>query len=165
MRTTRALLVAVTTTAALLTMGGTASAAPSTYAAPWAQVNTVTASSAHGGFAMVTARYRCYGGDVGTHLFIAIKQGTVSVEHSSTEDPAVHLTAFYSTNWNSDGPSLSLHCDGASHMQSFRLKNQPGWNSLLTAGTALVQFCLFDSTGSEAGAYFDYSMKTVRLVG
>jgi hypothetical protein len=83
------------------------------------------------------------------------------------------MTAFYSTNYNSDGPALTLHCDGSSHTQTFRLKNDPYWvntaqNLPLTSGPALVQFCLFDSTsseGSDSGFAFDYSMKTVRVLG
>jgi hypothetical protein len=172
MRKASALLLAVATSSALVAAGGVASAAPATYAQPTVESisSTVLASSANGGFALVQARYTCYGGDEGTHLFIAVKQGPdVSPENASASPTT---TAFYSTNYNSDGPGLSLHCDGATHTQTFRLKNDPyWWNTAaaprLTSGPALVQFCLFDSTsseGSESGFTLDYEMKTVRVL-
>jgi hypothetical protein len=173
MRKTPTLLAAVATTATVLAGGSTAIAAPATYAQPVVESvsSTVLASPANGGFALVQARYRCYGGDAGTHLFIAVKQGPGVSPDNPSSSPS--MTAFYSTNYNSDGPALSLHCDGASHVQTFRLKNDPYWvnsaqNLSLTSGPALVQFCLFDSTSSEnaeSGFAFDYSMKTVRVLG
>jgi hypothetical protein len=155
-----------------LGLGSTASAAPATYNQPVVEsvAATVIASSANGGFALVQARYRCWGGDVGTHLFIAVKQGP----DISPESPSSTLTttAFYSTNWNTDGPSLSLHCDGASHVATFRLRNDPYWGKAsqhlpLVSGPALVQFCIFDSRATEdlsSGFAFDYTMKTVRVL-
>ena len=173
MRKTPTFLVAAATTAAVLGAGSTALAAPATYAQPVVESvsATVIASPANGGFALVQARYRCYGGDAGTHLFIAVKQGPGVSPENPSSSPS--MTAFYSTNYNSDGPALSLHCDGSTHTQMFRLKNDPYWvnsqeNLPLTSGPALVQFCLFDSTASEnasSGFAFDYSMKTVRVVG
>jgi len=177
MHKVRAFLVATATVSVLvgtMLVGSAtgASAAPATYQEPTVQSisDTVLASSANGGFALVHVRYRCYGGDVGTHLFIAVKQGPdISPENATATDST---TAFYSTNYKSDGPGLSLHCDGASHSQTFRLKNDPFWgkadqNLPLTNGPALVQFCLFDSTSSEnsdSGFIFDYEMKTVHVV-
>jgi hypothetical protein len=173
MRRTRALLVAAVAASAVVGAGGIAAAAPATYQQPTVESvsSTVIASPAGGGFALVQARYRCFGGDAGTHLFIAVKQGPGVSPENPSSSPS--MTAFYSTNYNSDGPALRLHCDGASHTQMFRLKNDPYWVNAqqglqLTSGPALVQFCLFDSTsseGSDSGFAFDYSMKTVRVVG
>ena len=173
MRKASALLLAGATSVALAGFGGTASAAPATYAEPTVDSisATVLASPANGGFALVRARYTCSGGDEGTHLYIAVKQGPdVSPENASSSPTT---TAYYSTNYNTDGPALSLHCDGATHTQTFRLTNDPyWWNSaaapLLTSGPALVQFCLFDSTsaeGSESGFAFAYEMRNVRVLG
>jgi hypothetical protein len=169
MRRTRAALVAAATAAAALSGGGAATAAPASYAEPtvsWVSP-TVLTGSAGGGFAMVQARYRCSGGDVGTHLYIAVKQGpTIGPENTSSAG----ATAYYSTNWGTDGPALSLHCDGAEHTQQFRLKQDPYWGHAptpLAAGPALIQFCMFDSTateGAENGFVLDYSMGTVRVL-
>jgi hypothetical protein len=172
MRKTRAFLVAAATMSALVGAATSASAAPATYQEPTVQSisTTVLASSADSGFALVQARYRCYGGDTGTHLFIAVKQGPDVSPVNPSSSPS--MTGFYSTNYKSDGPGMSLHCDGASHSQVFRLKNDPYWlkaqqNLPLTSGPALVQFCLFDSTSTEnsdTGFVFDYEMKTVRVL-
>jgi hypothetical protein len=169
----QAILLAATTALSVVGLGGTASAAPSTYDQPIVSSvsGTVLASFANGGFALVQARYRCYGGDVGTHLFIAVKQGPdVTPENPSSSETT---TAFYSTNWNTDGPSLTVHCDGASHTGTFRVRNDPYWwdtaaSPALVDGAALVQFCLFDSKATEdlsSGFAANYEMKTVRVLG
>lgn len=173
MSKTRALLVVALMTAGLLAGIGTATAAPKGgYSQPtvqWVSPTVLASSHAGGGGAIVQARYQCWGGDVGTHLFIAVKQGElISPENTGS----ANATAFYSTNWGSDGPSLALHCDGASHNQSFRLVNDPyWWNTAaapkLVSGSALIQFCLFDSTsseGSDSGFALDYSMGTVKVL-
>src|SRR3954447_8447906 len=103
------------------------------------------------------------------HLFVAVKQGpNVSVEHSSTEDPAANITSFYSTNWKSDAGPNAVTCDGVQHLATVVLKTDPLWAAnggaakSLHAGAALVQICLFDNGEEEGGAVFDYSMQQVR---
>jgi hypothetical protein len=121
------------------------------------------------GSAVVHARYQCGGGSANTHLFIAVKQGPQvnATTHTSSE----FAKTFYSTNYNSDGPGLSLICDGRAHNRRFVLKPDPYWANAennppaLHAGRAFVQFCLFDSTNTGEndpnGFAFDYSMKKV----
>jgi hypothetical protein len=104
----KAILLAATTALGVVGLGRTASAAPATYEQPIVSSvsATVLASSANGEFALAQAQYRCYGGDVGTHLFIAVKQGPdVTPENPSSSETT---TAFYSTNWGTDGPSLTV---------------------------------------------------------
>jgi hypothetical protein len=126
---------------------------------------------AHGGTAVVHAHYTCFGGNIGTHLFIAVKQGPeVNATGHTASDFAV---TFYSTNWKSDGPGLRLRCNGVAQNAKFVLRPDPYWANAgnnpprLAAGRAFIQFCLFDSTSSEDnldhGFAFHYSMgKVVR---
>ena len=127
----------------------------------------VHADAAHGS-AVVHAKYQCSGGNVGTHLYIGVKQGpdVNATDHTSSQ----YAKTFYSTNWNADGPGLSLNCDGRSHNASFVVKPDPYfWNAEnappLGSGPAFVQFCMFDSTNKGEndpnGFAFDYSMKKV----
>jgi hypothetical protein len=131
-------------------------------------VSPVVHAIAADGSAVVHAKYQCSGGNVGTHLFIAVKQGPQvnATDHTSSQ----YAETFYSTNYNADGPGLSLNCDGRDHNVSFVLRPDPYfWNAAnapaLHAGEAFVQFCLFDSTSSEdnpeQGFAFDYSMRKV----
>jgi hypothetical protein len=126
---------------------------------------------AHGanGSAVVHARYQCAGGSAGTHLFIAVKQGPLV--NATTHTTSDFANTFYSTNYNADGPGLSLICDGRSHNKRFVLMPDPYWAKAgdspppLHAGRAFVQFCMFDSTNKgeddPTGFAFDYSMKRV----
>lgn len=146
-----------------------ATAAPpsaSTYRPPVVQwVSPVVHALANSTSAVVHAKYRCSGGNVGTHLYIGVKQGPEV--NATTHTSSQYARTFYSTNWNSDGPGLSLNCDGVSHNTSFVVKPDPFFNPdapPLTSGQAFVQFCMFDSTsseGSEQGFAFDYSMRKV----
>jgi len=153
--------------ALLAAVAGPAAAAD--YHAPtvkWVQPTVVAHSD---GTATVHVKYTCWGGDQGTHLFIGLKQGAeIDVaEHSTSE----FADTFYSTNWNSDGPGLSLHCNGRLQNALFTLKPDPYWAGAGTAapfhkGIALVQVCIFDSTNSGAeddlnGTVFDYTMHKI----
>src|SRR5262249_30378269 len=123
------------------------------------------------GTATVHAHYTCFGGNAGTHLFIAVKQGPEinATDHTSSD----FAVTFYSTNWNADGPGDSLNCNGRQQNALFTLAPAPYWAHAgdnpppLAAGPAFVQFCLFDSTSSEDdlshGFAFDYSMRPVVL--
>jgi len=170
---TRNRLVAALGAAAALTAGAagaaSASAPSSGYQAPVVEwVAPVVHANAADGSATVHGKYKCSGGNVGTHLYIGVKQGPEvnATDHTSSQ----YARTFYSTNWNADGPGLSLNCDGRSHNTSFLLKPDPFfWNAEhappLGSGPAFVQFCIFDSTntgdGDENGFAFDYSMRKV----
>jgi hypothetical protein len=164
---TRSIAVAVATLglAASAAVSAGAASATVTYAPPQVQwVGDVVNAPAHTHTAIVRGRYKCYGGEP-THLYIGVKQGprVNATTHTSSE----FARAFYSTNWNADGPGLSLNCDGHSHKQAFLLRPQPGFEQkqVLKNGPAFVQFCIFDSTNTGEndpnGFAFDYSMKTV----
>jgi hypothetical protein len=133
-------------------------------------VSPVVHALAADGSAVVHGKYRCYGGNVGTHLYIGVKQGPEvnATDHTSSQ----YARTFYSTNWNADGPGLSLNCDGVSHNASFVVKPDPYFAMghpdapKLSTGPAFVQFCLFDSTAvgesdPSRGFAFDYSMRKV----
>ncbi|HJQ42029.1 MAG TPA: hypothetical protein VJ831_02995 [Jatrophihabitantaceae bacterium] len=119
------------------------------------------------GTAVVHAQYTCWGGNDGVHLFIGLKQGPQvnATTHTSSE----FADTFYSTNWNSDQGPNALNCNGRKQNQQFPLQDDPFWAHSGDApgfhnGTALVQFCLFDSTGDEEnGAVFHYTMQKIVL--
>jgi len=156
--------------ALVIAVAGPVGAAPqsSEYAAPvvnWVQPTVIAHPD---GSATIHARYTCSGGNIGTHLYIGVKQGPEinATDHTSSQ----YARTFYSTNWNSDGPGLSLVCNGREQNAKFLLKPDPWfWNAadapLLSAGRAFVQFCIFDSTntgeGDPNGFAFDYSMRKV----
>jgi hypothetical protein len=119
------------------------------------------------GTARVMAHYTCYGGP-GGHLYIGVKQGPQinATTHTSSE----FADTFYSTNYNSDGPGLTLTCDGKAHTQKFVVAPDPYFAFAhpnapkLKTGPVFVQFCIFDATSNFAeedptGFGFDYSMK------
>jgi hypothetical protein len=147
-----------------------AQAAPAHYKPPGvAFVAPYVLASTSLGQATVYASYRCFGGDAGTHLFIAVKQGPQV--NATTHTSSAYAKTFYSTNYNSDGPGLSLTCDGIPHFAAFVLEPDPYWAQAgnnpppLKFGPAFVQFCVFDSTNTgdndPNGFAFNYSMKTV----
>ena len=125
----------------------------------WTGVNINVAPD--GSAAYISGKYKCDGGEEGTHLWVSVKQG----EGLSFENTSSSLAdAWYDTNWmysESDPDGLNVDCDGRWHVVRYELRQVFGE---LTDGPALVQFCLFDSTGSEeTGFKFDYSWKTVRV--
>ena len=148
-----------------------AAAKPSSaYAPPVVQWVQPTVHANADGTASVHVHYTCSGGNAGTHLFIGVKQGPEvnATDHTSS----AFAQTFYSTNWNSDGPGLSLTCNGRQQNATFVVKPDPFfWNAanapLLSAGTAFIQVCVFDSTNTGEmdpnGFAFDYSMRKVAL--
>jgi hypothetical protein len=171
---TRIVTAAAAVLGLLAASAGVAQAAKpsSAYQAPvvsWVQPDVNAISD---GTAIVHAHYTCWGGNAHTHLFIAVKQGPQinATNHTSSQ----YADTFYSTNYNSDGPGLSLNCNGRQQNGIFVLQPDPYWAKAgdnpppLKAGRAFVQFCLFDSTnsgedGDMTGFAFDYSMRKVAL--
>ena len=147
--------------AAALAAMGLPSASAAAYADPqvaWTGMNINVAPD--GSAAYINGKYKCYGGEAGTHLWVSVKQGDgLDFDHTSSEDPAVDLTAWYDTNWNFEQSEsgLTVDCDGQWHVTRYELRQVFGE---LQDGPALVQFCLFDNSD---GFQFDYSWKTVRV--
>jgi hypothetical protein len=164
-----ATLLAAAGLVAAATGNASASKPSSAYQPPVVEWVSPVVHALANGSAVVHGKYRCSGGNAGTHLYIGVKQGPLvnATDHTSSE----FARTFYSTNWNSDGPGLSLICDGRSHNVSFVVKPDAFfWNAdnapPLASGQAFVQFCLFDSTGNDqTGFAFDYSMRKVVLNG
>jgi hypothetical protein len=172
MRSRFVIIAAALATAGLLATAiepASAAKPPSHHRPPVVQhVSSVVYAHTHSGRAVVRARYRCSGGNVGTHLFIGVKQGRKV--NATTHTSSDFARTFYSTNWNSDGPGLSLICNGKSHSAKFVVKPDPFWKHAKTApplhsGRAFVQFCIFDSTNKgddDPNSFaFDYSIKKV----
>jgi hypothetical protein len=116
--------------------------------------------SPDGSTAYINGKSKCDGGRDGTHLWVSVKQGeNLDAEHTSSGD----ADAWYDTNWNfgESEAGLTVDCDGHWHVTRYELRQEFGE---LHDGIAFVQFCLFDSTGSEeSGFMFDYSWKQVRV--
>lgn len=132
----------------------------------WVNNNVIVSALDHN-VATVTAKYKCYGGEVGTHLWVSVKQGPnidPATGHTSSSDAA----SWYDTNWNStpDGiPLTTLNCNGQWQVTRTIVKKS-AWGSFaqLQNGPAYVQFCAFDSSGSEeTGFAFDYGMRNVHV--
>jgi hypothetical protein len=132
----------------------------------WVQPTVVANAD---GSATVHVQYTCFGGSVGTHAFIAVKQGpdVNATDHTSSQ----FAQTFYSTNWKADGPGNALTCDGRQQNQLFTLQPDPFFAfghpdaPALGSGQAFVQVCVFDSTNQGendlTGFAFDYSMRKV----
>ena len=149
--------------AAAVTAAGAIAAAPAASAVTvsgtpqvaWTNRNVHV--SPDGSMAWILGKYRCDGGQEGTHLWAAVKQGTVTPKDPSSETNTI--TGWYDTNWNfeNDPAGLTVKCDGHWHATRFVVKPVEG---KLHDGRAVVQFCLFDNHGGFA---FDYSWVTVRV--
>jgi len=172
MHVSKRILAAAAAAVAVSAAGaGTASASPpaGSYQAPVVEwVSPVVHALAASNSAVVHAKYQCSGGNAHTHLFIGVKQGPQV--NATTHTESKYADTFYSTNYNADGPGLSLNCDGRDHNVSFLVRDDPFWAKSgdappLHSGTAFVQFCIFDSTNTgdddPNGFAFDYSMHKV----
>ena len=136
---------------AVIAAGPVAAAKPSSAYQPpvvdWVQPTVVAHAD---GTATVHVHYTCWGGSVGTHAFIGVKQGpdVNATDHTSSQ----FAETFYSTNWNADGPGNALTCDGKQQNQQFTVKPDPFFAlgnptaPALSRGTAFIQVCVFDST-------------------
>lgn len=142
---------------ALFAMGAPAASADGPQVA-WTGMNVNV--SPDGSTASINGKYKCDGGEEGTHLWVSVKQGEgIDADHTSSGD----ADAWYDTNWNfgESEAGLTVDCDGHWHVSRVELRQEFGE---LHDGIAFVQFCLFDSSGSEeSGFAFDYSWKQVRV--
>jgi hypothetical protein len=150
------MMIAAVAAATPLVAAGTAQAAelPAPEVA-FVQDNVVVA--ANRAEATVLAKYRCYGGEEGTHLWVSAKQG----ENLEAEGSSAWATAWYDTNYQyAENPAgQTIDCDGHWHATRFTIKRVEG-KGLLKPGSVWVQFCVFDSQGGfgSVSAY-----KTVRI--
>jgi hypothetical protein len=125
---------------------------------------------ANGSDAWIQAKFRCYGGETGTHLWASIKQGG---DDPTAEGSGMKSTAWYDTNYQfaNDPAGQTLDCDGRWHVQRFLVKrvDHPFGTDYvsqeLAKGPAWVQFCVFDSSATDdnfpQGFAYSYDWKTV----
>ena len=145
-----AVLTAVAT-GALVAASAPAMAAPTTSAPEVAWVNTNVVVSADRSEATVLGKYRCSGGEEGTHLWVSVKQGPgIYPGHTSSS----FADAWYDTNFHHQDShaGLTVDCDGKWHAERITVKAVFGE---LTRGAAYVQWCMFDSSGAYAGGSDD----------
>jgi hypothetical protein len=144
----RTAVLTALTSGALVAATAPAMAAPATSAPEVAWVNTNVVVSADRSEATVLGKYRCSGGEEGTHLWVSVKQGPgIYPGHTSSG----YADAWYDTNYNytEDNPAgLTVTCDGKWHAERVTVRQVFGQ---LTRGAAYVQWCMFDSTGAYAG--------------
>jgi hypothetical protein len=88
--------------------------------------------------ALVTANYRCSGGEFGegTHLWVSVKQGG--------PDPSAPESGESTTSWYDDHPKVV--CDGNWHHTSYTLDLHSD-KTRAHGGQVWAQFCLFESDG------------------
>lgn len=132
----------------------------------WVGGNVIV-TGANANEATILAKYRCYGGETGTHLWASVKQGGEDLEGEGSSQRA---TSWYDTNYQyADDPAgQTINCDGNWHATRFVVKLVEGKEPLIS-GEAWVQFCLFDSSSTEdnfpTGFGYSYGWKTVRVPG
>jgi hypothetical protein len=128
----------------------------------WVNDNVIV-TGAKGEEATLLAKYRCYGGRTGTHLWASVKQGGEDLEG---EHSSARATSWYDTNyqWANDPAGQTINCDGHWHATRFTVKLVDGWKPLAD-GPAWVQFCVFDSSATEdnfpTGFAYSYGWKAV----
>lgn len=125
---------------------------------------------ANGSNAYIQAKFRCWGGETGTHLWASIKQGGPD---PTAEGSGMTSAAWYDTNYQyANNPAgQTIQCDGKWHVNRFTVKlvDHPfgtGYVSgELAKGTAWVQFCVFDSSATDdnspTGFAYNYGWRTV----
>lgn len=142
--------------AAASLVGLAAALVPATTAAAEAQLPAPEVSfvgdnvvvSADRAEATVLAKYRCFGGEEGTHLWVSVKQDGEDLEG---EGSSARARAWYDTNYQyaEDPAGLTIACDGRWHATQFVVKQVEGKDQLARR-TAWVQFCAFDNRGNMA---------------
>jgi hypothetical protein len=139
-------VIALTAGAVLGAQAAPASAASAVGEPEIAWVNDNVFLSADGSSATVLGKYRCSGGQPGTHLWVSVKQGPgIDAEHTSSE----FASAWYDTNYyfGQDPAGMTLDCDGRWHVSRITVKPVFG---TLDAGSAYIQWCVYDSIGGDA---------------
>jgi len=145
-------ILAIAAALPVLFSAAPAHAAQAAYANPeveWVHNVKATADSA-----TLFAKYRCWGGDEGTHLWVSLKQGG-GISGPADELAAQEGTSGIAASWYDSHPE-SVVCNGTWQIQEFTAYREMGipgyhpeaWESLV-AGPAFLQFCLFDSTATE----------------
>jgi hypothetical protein len=144
---------AVGLAAALAGPAAAAGASQPDYANP--QVEWVHNVKATPDSATLIAKYRCWGGNEGTHLWVSLKQGGGITGQPADELAQQEGTSGLAASWYDSHPD-GVVCDGTWQIQHFTVYRElgiPGYHpdawEPLVAGPAFLQFCLFDSTAEE----------------
>jgi len=147
-------LVISAAVAAAAVAGGTTSAQAAQVEYDNPQIAWVHNVKATQDSATLLAKYRCWGGNEGTHLWVSLKQGG-GITGSPEELAAQEGTSALAASWY-DSHSEDVVCDGTWQIQQFtvnRVAGIPGYHpeawEPLVDGPAFLQFCLFDSTATE----------------
>jgi hypothetical protein len=139
----------------LLWAGAPAHASDADYHSP--QVAWVHDVKATNTYATLLAKYRCYGGNDGTHLWVSLKQGG-GITGSPNDLAAMEGTSMLARSWYDSHPE-NVVCNGKWQVQKFTIFREMGfpdsphpqpWEPL-RAGDAFLQFCLFDNTADPSG--------------
>jgi hypothetical protein len=167
-RTTAGLIAGVTLTAGMAIAPATSQAGASTYQPP--KIAWVHSAFTHGATATVQSKYRCFGGNENTHLWVSLKQGrkisAMSLsELANAEGTSQIARAWYDNNVPEGRQDNALNCDGTWNIQTYTLAREKGH---LRKGKAYLQFCLFDSTANpnpeeDPGPGFVYEYKFVKV--
>jgi hypothetical protein len=165
-RTTAGLITGVTLAAGMAGVPATAQAA--TYHPP--KIAWVQNAYTHGATATVQAKYRCYGGNKNTHLWVSLKQGrkisAMSLaDLTKSEGTSRIARAWYDNNLPRGRQDNQINCDGTWNVQTYTMAREKGH---LRAGKAFLQFCLFDSTTNpdpeaDPGPGFVFRYKFIRV--
>jgi hypothetical protein len=142
-----------TATVAILGQTTTAAAGQADYSQPqvaWVQDVKSTADSA-----TLVAKYRCWGGNEGTHLWVSLKQGGGITGQTIDQLVQEEGTSAIAAAWYDNHPP-GVVCDGKWQIQQFTVYREHGipgyhptdWQSLVD-GPAFLQFCLFDSRATD----------------
>src|SRR4051794_7049485 len=116
-----------------------------------ASVKWVGQARYKGNQATVKAKYRCYGGNQNTHIWVSLKQGPKIAAQSiaqlkKSEGTSKDAKAWYDTN-PTKPEEVYIICNGHWQVQTFKLIRHSD-KAKLTAKDrerTFLQFCLFDS--------------------
>jgi hypothetical protein len=144
----------------VLGLAGVANACPPSTAYHAPEVAWVHHVDAGPDSATLLAKYRCWGGNEGTHLWVSLKQGG-GIKGDPNALAQQEGTSTLADAWYDSHPEGVVVCNAKWQVQEFTVNRElanpkntahPGdWNSL-KKGHAFLQFCLFDSTGNPMGA-------------
>jgi hypothetical protein len=148
-----AVIAAAAAAVAGMLVGSPAQAKQVDYANPQvAWVHNVKASGDH---ATLIAKYRCWGGNEGTHLWVSLKQGGGITGQTAEQLANEEGTSAIAASWYDSHPE-GVVCNGSWQIQHFTVDREMGipgfhpdpWDEL-GAGSAFMQFCLFDSRATD----------------